>query len=191
METRLQGGEAQHSEHDVPSLVRAAQADPAAFSPLYAEFHVRIYRYLRLRTPNNEEAADLTQQVFLQALDALPHYDERGLPFAAWLFRIARNAAIDAQRKRHPTVDIDLLPDAFLLSDEGNPEAEALRQERLEQLRALLAQLDTEQRELLALRFAAGLTSREIADIVDKREGAVKRQLSRLIQKLREQYGDR
>lgn len=173
------------------ALVRAAQANPCAFSPLYAEFHPRIYRYLRLRSPGDEDAADLTQQVFLQAFDALPRYDERGVPFAAWLFRIARNAAIDAQRKRRPTVDLDLLPESLRLSDEANPEAEALRQERLERLRALLQQLDPGQRELLALRFAAGLTSREIAEVVGKREGAVKRQLSRLIQHLREQYGDR
>jgi RNA polymerase sigma-70 factor, ECF subfamily len=191
VEKRLTVGNAERGEHDLPALVRAAQAHPSAFSPLYAEYHARIFRYLRLRVPDDDEAADLTQQVFLQALDALPRYDERGLPFAAWLFRIARNAAIDAQRKRRQTVDIDLLPEALLRSDDGDPEAEALRQERLERLRALLGQLDAEQRELLALRFAAGLTSREIAAIVDKREAAVKRQLSRLIQKLREQYGDR
>ncbi|HUG16785.1 MAG TPA: sigma-70 family RNA polymerase sigma factor [Thermomicrobiales bacterium] len=183
MEARLDESDAQRAQ--------AARVDPAAFSALYAGFHARVFRYLRLRAPSDEEAADLTQQVFVQALDALPRYDERGAPFAAWLFRIARNAAIDAQRKRRPTVDIGLLPDALLLSDEGNPEAEALRQERLERLRVLLGGLDQGQRELLALRFAGGLTAREIAVVVGRREGAVKRQLSRLIQQLREQYGER
>lgn len=191
MEARLRDGDVQRSARDVVALARAAQANPSAFSALYTEFHARIYRYLRLRSPSDEDAADLTQQVFLQALDALPRYDERGVPFAAWLFRIARNAAIDAQRRRHPTLDIDLLPESLRLSDVGNPEVEALRQERLERLRELLQELDPGQRELLALRFAAGLTSREIASVVGKREGAVKRRLSRIIQGLREQYGER
>jgi len=182
------------SVSDERLLVRAAQTDIHAFAPLYAAYQPRVYRYLRLRVRSSEDAADLTQQVFIQALDALPRYHERGLPFAAWLFRIARNVAIDAQRRNrnryrdHAT--LDGLPEALLRSSGtgDDPEQAVLRRERLDRLRELLAALDAEQRELLSLRFAAGLSSREIAPVVGKREGAVKRQMTRIIQTLREQY---
>jgi len=181
---------ARRATDDELLLVRAARADVAAFAPLYARYQPRVYRYLRLRVHSDEDAADLTQQVFIQALDALPRYRERGLPFAAWLFRIARNAVIDAQRRsRHRAHSpLDGLPEALLVSSSDGPEAAILRQERIDRLRELLAELDPEKRELLGLRFAAGLSSREIAPVVGKREQAVKRQLTRIIQSLREQY---
>ncbi|HET7037020.1 MAG TPA: sigma-70 family RNA polymerase sigma factor, partial [Thermomicrobiaceae bacterium] len=75
------------------ALVAAAKVDGAAFAALYRRHRGPIYRYLRARTRCDEDAADLTQQVFLKAFEALPRYQERGLPFAAWLFRLARNAA--------------------------------------------------------------------------------------------------
>lgn len=81
------------------------QAQPAAFAMLYHRYFERIHAYLRSRTGDAEDAADLTQQVFLQALDALPRYRHGRVPFAAWLFRIAHNVAIDHHRRRrhaHP-----------------------------------------------------------------------------------------
>ncbi len=175
---------------DEALVVRAAQADTAAFTPLYHHYYPRIYRYLRARVSSNEDAADLAQAVFLRALAALPTYRERGLPFAAWLFRIASNLATDVQRKRRPVVDLDAIPEEFYATDANPPEQAALEGERLDRLRAVVATLDPDKRELLALRFAGGLTSAEIAAVVGKREGAVKRQLSRIIQGLREQYGE-
>jgi RNA polymerase sigma-70 factor, ECF subfamily len=180
----------QESLPDDAALVCAAQVDVTAFGTLYARYYLRVYRYLRLRVTSDDDAGDLTQQVFLKALDALPQYRERGLPFAAWLFRIARNAAIDAHRQRRPMLDIDLLPEPIVARDDADPESNALRREQLDRLRELLARLDHDKRELLALRFAAGLTSREIAALTGRREAAVKRQLSRLIQNLRENYGE-
>lgn len=175
---------------DEALLVRAAQSDTASFAPLYQHYYPRVYRYLRARCNSDEDAADLTQAVFLRALAALPDYRERGLPFAAWLFRIARNLATDAQRKRRPTVDLDSMPEALYATGANPPETAAIDNERLDRLRAVVATLDSDKRELLALRFAGGLTSAEIADVVGKREGAVKRQLSRIIQGVREQYGE-
>ncbi|HEY7355449.1 MAG TPA: sigma-70 family RNA polymerase sigma factor, partial [Ktedonobacterales bacterium] len=78
-------------EGDEAALVAAAQADPAAFDALYQRYLARVYRYLRAHVGSDDEAADLTQQVFLKALDALPRYRPRGAPFAAWLFQIARH----------------------------------------------------------------------------------------------------
>src|SRR5215471_21598589 len=109
-------------EHHVldAALVRAAQADPTAFAPLYQRHRDRIYRYLRTRTSSAEDAADLTQQVFLQALDALPHYRIQQTPFAAWITRIARNLAANDRRQRKTTVLWDSLPEALHPLAEGD-----------------------------------------------------------------------
>ncbi len=177
---RLEDGEA--------ALVAAAQADPAAFDALYRRYLARVYRYLRAHVGSDDEAADLTQQVFLKALDALPRYRPRGAPFTAWLFQIARHVAADAHRRHRPTLAWDALPEALHPLAEQEPEAAALRLEALAQLGTLLERLDARKRELLALRFAAGLTAPEIAKVVGKRPDAVKKQLSRTIQMLKEQY---
>lgn len=176
-------------EPDERELVAAARADPQAFAALYARFALRVYRYVRAHVPTDDEAADLTQQVFLRALDALPAYRERGAPFAAWLFQIARRAAIDTARRRRPTVAWEALPETLHpAADGGDPEAAALHNEALARLRGLVAQVDAEKRELLALRFAGQLTAPEIAAVVGKSPEAVKRQLTRIVHALKEQF---
>jgi len=176
-------------DEDMP-LVRAARADRAAFAALYARYVDRVYAYVRSRTATMEDAADLTQQVFLRALNALPRYEERRVPFAAWLFRIARNAVIDAHRQRRVTVAWDLVPEALQPVADLDLEARALREEEVARLRALLRGLDPEARELLTLRFAVGLTSAEIAAVVGKSEAAAKKRLTRILRTLKEQYYD-
>jgi RNA polymerase sigma-70 factor (ECF subfamily) len=171
------------------ALVRAARNDPVAFGILYQRYLPRIYRYLRARSGSDEDAADLAQQVFLRALDAIPNYHERGLPFAAWLFRIARNLVIDGQRARRITT-VDLHAVEHLTHAPGNhtPEVIYLHEEELTQLRSLLASLEPSKRELLELRFAAELSTREIAAVVGKREAAVRKQISRTLHTLKEHY---
>lgn len=168
-------------------LVRAAQADPEAFAALYQRYFERVYRYVRARTANDDEAADLTQDIFLKAFDALPRYRERGLPFAAWLFRIARNRMVDLYRQRRATLDWYGLPESLQRSERGDPEALALHNDRLTRLGDAIGRLDADKQELLALRFAAGLTAKEIASVVNKSEAAVKKQFSRTLRSLKEQ----
>lgn len=172
------------------ALIRAARADIWAFGELYQRYEARVYRYVRARTDSEEDAADLTQQVFLQALEAFPKYQERGLPFAAWLFRIARNVAIDASRRRRSTLQWDLLPEALHPVSDEDPEAAVLRREAHTRLRAMLADLDAERRELIELRFVARLTLAEIGSVVGKSEEAVRKQLRRTLQGLKERYGE-
>lgn len=184
-------GSGETNAEDEAGLVQAAQADPAAFIPLYHRYLDRIYAYLRARTASDDEAADLTQQVFLQALDALARY--RGVrdgSFAAWLFRIARNAAIDAHRRRRVAVAWDLLPEALQPLAAHDPDARLLRREEVARLRVLFGQLDAETRELLALRFAGGLTIAEIAAVVGKSKAATQKRLFRTLQALKERYHD-
>ncbi len=172
------------------TLAERLAVDPEAFGDLYRLYLGRVYRYLRARTSTQDEAADLTQQVFLQALDALPRYRNRGVPVAAWLFRIARNVATDAHRRRKITVDWDHLPDALQPQQPQSTEAEVVSRESLTQLRILLSNLDPDKRELLALRFVAELTVREIAEVVGKKPAAVHKQLTRTLQRLKEHYRD-
>lgn len=167
-------------------LVAAAKVNPMAFEPLYQRYKERIYRYLFLRVRREEDAADLTQQVFLKALSALPSYRERGVPFAAWLFRIAHHTASDTYRRKKSAVSWERLADDEQVIVETDLESHILQQERLAHLRHLLDQLDPSKRELLALRFSAGLSAAEIALVVGKSQAAVKKQLTRTIQGLKE-----
>ncbi len=178
-------------ESDEAALIDEAQANPLAFETLYQRYVARVYRYLRARSEGDEDAADLTQQVFLQAFHALPGYQQRGLPFAAWIFQIARHVVTDSYRRHRATLSWDALPTALETAVEQDPESIALQQERLARLRMLLAKLDTGKRELLALRFAAGLSSAQIAVVLGKSPAAIKKQLTRIIASLKEQYHER
>jgi RNA polymerase sigma-70 factor, ECF subfamily len=171
---------------DDEGLVAAAQRDPRAFGVFYDRYATQVYRYLRSRTPSDDEAADLTQQVFLRALDALPRYRQRGVPVVAWLFRIARNLATDAHRRRRVTVTWDLVPESLQPVEERGTEESVLRREELYELQRLLLQLAPEKREVVVLRFMAGLTAREVAVVIGKSEAAVHKQLARTLRELKE-----
>lgn len=175
-------------ERDESALVKGAQVEPAAFSPIYDHYLVPVYRYLRARSDNDEDAEDLTQQVFLKALDALPRYRERGIPFSAWLFRIARNVATDAHRRRKITVSWDFLPEALHPNQRPGLEDVVLEHEDLDRLRVLLTSLKADECEILNLRFVAGLSAREIAVVVGKSEAAVHKRLRRTLRTLQEKY---
>jgi len=168
--------------------VRAAQRDPVAFDALYERYIDRVYAYLRARSATPEDAADLTQQVFTHALAALPRY--RAGSFAAWLFRIARNAAVDAHRRRRATVSWDLVPEALHPVAEDDAEARLLAREARLRVRRLVAGLPPDKREQLALRYAARLSTAEIAAVLGKSEAATRQQLSRVLRALQEQYHD-
>jgi RNA polymerase sigma-70 factor (ECF subfamily) len=172
------------------ALIQEAQQDRAAFAPLYQRYRDRVYAYLRTRTESAEDAADLTQQVFLQALDALPRYRVGQAPFAAWLLRIAHNAAARYHQRRRLTLAWDLVPESLHPVAADDPEAQALRGADIARLQELLRTCTPGTREVLALRFAARLTVAETAAVVGKSEAAVKKQLTRAISALKEQYHD-
>ena len=175
---------------DDAQLIAASLEHADGFRALYDRYLPRVYRYLLSRSGSGDEAADLTQIVFTRAYHNLSHYRPGRAPFAAWLFRIARNAAADAHRRRRTTVSWDGLPEALTATDSAQPEVISERRERLAHLRTLLARIAPDKRELLALRFAGDLSSREIAAVVGKSEAAVKKQLTRTIAQLKEYYRD-
>jgi len=175
---------------DEEALVHSAQGDRAAFAPLYERYVDRVYAYLRARTASEEDAADLTQQVFLRVLDALPRTKSQHLVFAPWLFRIARNAAIDAHRRHRDSVAWDLLPLDLHPTTNDDLDASLMRAEAGARLREQLQCLSLDTREMLALRFGVGLSVAEVAVVMGKSEAAVKQQIVRTVRKLRTQYDD-
>lgn len=165
--------------------MRAAAIDADAGEELFRRHLPAVYRYVHARSRSQEEAADFAQEVFLKACAALPRYRPTDSPFIVWLIRIARNLISD-DRRRVP--DLPLLAAETLEAADADPEAIAIRREATARVRALLDTLDRDKRELLLLRFAAGLTSREIALVVGRSEAAVKKQLTRTIHMLKENY---
>ena len=178
------------SDADEEALVQAAQRDLAAFGLLYARYQDRIYTYLRTRTSQAEDAADLTQQVFVQALAALPRYRARGVSIAAWLFRIARNVATDWQRRQRATVSWNAIPEAFHPRASETADGALLHRETFAPLYTLLASLDAQTREALILRFTAQLSLAEIGAVLGKSEDAARKQITRALHTLKEQYHD-
>jgi RNA polymerase sigma-70 factor (ECF subfamily) len=172
------------------AVVRQALDHPDAFAELYRRYRVRVYWYLRARTPNDDDAADLTQQVFVLALSQLRRYREGKASFATWLFTIARNAAIDFHRRRRTTVEWEGLPAALHPTNDRDLAADLVRREALTRLSQLVATLPPDKRELLALRYGADLTVPEIAAIIGKNIRATYKQLSRLLESLEDAYHD-
>ncbi|WP_322801098.1 sigma-70 family RNA polymerase sigma factor [Thermoflexus sp.] len=174
------------SLEDERRLVERARRDPEAFGELYLRYVRSIYNYIFYRTGDPEEAEDLTSRVFLQALQHLPRFRERGLPFAAWLFRIAHNLVANwhRDRQRHPV---------FPLSENGHErsaervEAALERQEEREQLLKAIRRLPPDRQQLLILKFVEGLSNAEIARIMGRTEGAIRVLYHRTLEALRKE----
>lgn len=170
---------------DLTRLVASARGgDEDAFLRLYGQFADRVYRFFLYRAGQPADAEDLTQLTFLRAIEALPRYEERGLPFAAWLFRIARNAAIDFERTRH---DHLLLDDFEHLVDPPRAGDDlGLAIERDDLLRAIEA-LTRDQREVLAFRFFADLSALDTGRLMGRSAATVRGLQARALAALRRQ----
>jgi RNA polymerase sigma-70 factor, ECF subfamily len=172
----------------IESLVeRARCGDAEAFGALFDLYHVPVYRYVASRVRHQAEAEDLTQTVFTKALEALPRYESRGIPFGGWLFRLARNAVIDFVRTRREHVDLETL--SGQTGDAPGPPDTVLTKTDIEAVGRALALLTDEQRDVIALRFFAGLSAREVADAMGKQEGTVRGLQFRALAALRRQLG--
>ncbi len=158
---------------DEESLVHLAkQGDEKAFAQLYEEHFDRIYRYVVLRIGDRIEAEDMTQQVFLNALQSLSSFKWKGIPFAAWLFRIAHNQVVDhlRKKKKQPAASFD----ESSVSSDSNPQLMAEHSLDIEQLLSATRRLTEAQREVISLRFTSGLSIAQVSEIMSKSQGAVK-----------------
>lgn len=162
----------QPSEPDVAGLMAAARrGDEVAFTELYRRYADRVYRFCLFRVRRPADAEDLMQQTFLRAIEALPRYEERGLPFGAWLFRIARNVVIDHERSRRDALDLDDL--ARTGADPAIEDVTGGLADRTSLLGAI-ARLTPDQREVLGYRFFADLSARETGRLMGRGEATVR-----------------
>ena len=158
---------------DEESLVqRAKQGDQKAFAQLYEAHFDRIYRYVTLRIGDKTEAEDVTQQVFLNALQSISSFKWRGVPFSTWLFRIAHNLVVDYLRKEKRRATAPL--NESLVSNDINPQLAAEHRLDIEQLISATKRLTAAQREVISLRFAGELSIAQVAKVMGKSQGSVK-----------------
>jgi RNA polymerase sigma-70 factor (ECF subfamily) len=169
-------------------LARAGAGDAEAFGEIYDAYAARVYRFMLAQVREPADAEDLTHQVFLKVMGSLSRYEDRGLPFGAWLFRVARNTLIDFGRRQRPSTTLDD-PNRPALEDGARGALAELAADRAD-IRAALAKLTSDQREVILLRFFAGLSPQEIGSLMGKREGSVRALQFRALATLRLHLGD-
>ncbi len=158
---------------DEEKLARRLQnREPEVWSGVYEEYFPKVYRYIMVRVGDRTEAEDLTAQVFLKALESVDSFKWRGVPFSAWLFRIARNQVIDFWRTVKSKVSLPLNDE--LVSEGIDPETAVERNLDVKQVFQALGQLTQSQQEVIELRFIGGLSVAEVAKVLGKSEGAVR-----------------
>ena len=155
-------------------LVKKAQEGNAeAFGKLYDLYMPRIYRFIFLKVGTRQDAEDLAQQVFVNAWQHLEGFEFRGFPFASWLYRIASNAVIDFYRTSRPSADLEKIPDEFV-AQTASTERDLDHAFDMATVKVALAKLDAEHQNVLILRFVDDLSTKEIAKVLEKSEGAVR-----------------
>jgi len=166
---------------------QARSGDADAFGQIFDLYHDPVYRYIASRVRRPADAEDLTQNVFVKALEALPRYESRGVPFGGWLFRLARNTVIDHVRTHREHADLESVGE--LLGGAAAPDEIAAARQDMDAVAVALEALTVEQRDALALRFFAGLSAREAAVAMGKQEGTIRGLQFRAIAALRRQLG--
>jgi RNA polymerase sigma-70 factor (ECF subfamily) len=172
-----------YSEEEI--LLRASQGDHEAFGVLYERYAQRIFNYVYYRTGNLHDAEDLTARVFQRALKHIHRYTDRGVPFSAWLYRIAHNLVAnwhrDHSHRREIALD-ELIP---LPATQEHPEIALLRLEEQEVLLRAIRRLPPDRQHLLILKFVEDLSNAEIGRIMGRSEGAIKSLYHRTLLALR------
>lgn len=173
-------------DEDEKALIEQAKSDRDAFGELYRRYVDRIYNYVYYRVGNRAEAEDLTARIFFRALQHIGRYQDRGAPFSAWLYRIARNMVANWHRdnSRRQIVGIDSIGQWPLA--EITPELAAERSEDHAYLLAAVRRLPPERQELLILKFVERHSNAQIGQIMGRSEGAIKSLYHRTLRSLRE-----
>lgn len=162
-------------------LVEASQRDPKRFGQLYERYFNRVYAFALTRTGERTAAEDVTAEAFRRALENLSRFQWKDVPFSAWLFRIAANAATDLHRREARETSLESFP------EEGSEswEARFIEIEERLQLFELIKRLPKYQRRVVVMRFAERKSSQEVAHTIGRTEGAVKALQFRAVQNLR------
>lgn len=156
------------------TLVERAKEDPAAFGALYKKYVKKIYNYIYYRIGDHRDAEDLTARTFYRALSNLDSFKWQGVPFSAWLYRIAHNLVANwhRHRNRHKTIPLDKL--SLRAKRRVHPARLAEANEEKEVLLAAIRRLNPDRQQLLILKFVEGMTNAEIGRVMGRSEGAIK-----------------
>ena len=168
-------------------LEKAVQGDSEAFGLLYERYVTRIYNYIFYRIGSSYDAEDLTERVFIRALRHINRYNNRGLPFSAWLYRIAHNLVANWYRDNSRRKEIPL-DDGILTSHQSSfPEQEVLHSEERERLLQVIRTLPPDRQQLVILKFVDHLSNAEIGQIMGRTEGAIKSLYHRTLLTIRDE----
>lgn len=175
-------------KQDEKALIDAAKTDPAAFGELYKKYVDRIYNYIFYRTGSTKDAEDLTGKTFFKAMSHIKGYKHMGLPFSAWLYRIAHNliANYHRDRSRKTEIPLDDVSSSILPQMGMHPERHMVQSQEVNELLATIRDLAPNRQELLILKFIDQLSNAEIGLIMRKSEGAIKSLYHRTLIELRE-----
>lgn len=167
---------------------KGTRDNEAQLASLYDEYYDKIAHYAYVRIGDKMEAQDIAGEVFLKALESLNTYQERGIPMQAWLFKIAHNLLVDYLRKvtKYKTIPIETIE----IEDESDPQKTAETNIEIERITMAMRNLTEEQSEVIRLRFFGGLTSREVSNLLDKSDGAVREMQRAALEKLRILLGE-
>ncbi len=184
-------GELNQVDKCEPELVERAKKDPAAFGLLYERYVDKIYQYIFYRTGNRQDAEDLTARTFFRALNKIDSYTYQGVPFSAWLYRIAHNLVANWHRDRHHHKLIPL--DELVLKSKAKraPEGFVESEENRRALMEAISRLSGDRQQLLILKFAEEMSNAEIGAIMGRSEGAIKSLYHRTLVALREELKSR
>ena len=172
---------------DDSDLVQAAKEDKEAFGEIYERYLTKIYNYIYYRTGNRQDAEDLTAKVFYRALSHIDGYVDKGVPFQAWLYRIAHNLVANFHRDkgRRKIIPLDDYVAFTLKSDAPDRQAESSEQQ--EMLMESIRRLPAERQQLIILKFIEQKSNAEIGDIMGRTEGAIKSLYHRTLLSLRDE----
>lgn len=171
---------------DDRELVARAAQEPAAFGVLYERYVERIYNYIYHRVGNQHDAEDLTARAFQRALHHIGNYVDRGVPFAAWLYRIAHNLVANWYRDTGRRKDIPLDDLAEVAHRQPDPHRQLVMAEERDEVQRAVRQLSPDRQAVVILKHAEHLSNAEIAAIMGKTEGAVKSLYHRTLIALRQ-----
>lgn len=169
------------------ALAQLAGSDAGAFGELYARHVRRIYNYIYYRTGNHHDAEDLTARVFQRALKHVGTFEDKGVPFTAWLYRIAHNLVANwhRDRSRRPVVPLD---QHVAVSEIAiHPEVEAIANEEQGILLEAVRELPDDRQQLLILKFVERMSNAQIGEVMGRTEGAIKSLYHRTLNTLREE----
>lgn len=169
---------------DAELIAQAKRGDTQAFGQLYERYVEQIYRYVKTRVARDQDAEDLTENVFVRSYESLDGYQERGWPYSAFLYQVARNMLVDHYRQENGAQLVEL--DEPIAASDPTMEQRLLQSSVAQEAMAAVDELTEDYQEIIRLRILMGLSTKRAAAWMDRSEGATRVLLHRALKALRE-----